>query len=187
MHDNLVILRGICLLYSDYFVEHHDPGLMMASCGGALYEFPFDTLEDYRRTRKRADKRVTGREIWEIIGGCSSGFSYHQKKNVQHNEVRTSNIYIDNTGRIKIADPGIKGLDSNYDLFCKQVPGVYLSPNELRSLKEGEKLPNHNCYKSDVFVMGLVLLELANLETQDDLYSRSKISLKERVLENRVA
>lgn len=128
-----------------------------------MYEFPFDTLEDYRRARSRAKKQVTVRELWEILTGCCSGFSYLQMKNIQHNSVRSSNIYIDNTGRIKIADPEIKGLDSNYELFEKQIPGVYLSPNELLSLKHGEKMPNHNCYRSDVFAMGVVLLELANL------------------------
>ena len=159
---------------------------MMTSSGGALYEFPFDTLEDYRRARNRASKSVTGRELWEIIIGCSSGFNYLQSRNIQHNGVRSSNIYIDNTGRIKIADPEVKALDSNYDMFDKQIPGVYLSPNQLLSLKGGEKIPHHNCYKSDVFAMGLMLLELANLETQDDIYSCSKFLLKEQVLKRRL-
>lgn len=110
---------------------------MMTASGGALYEFPFDSLEDYRKARSRAAKKVTEREMWEIIIGCSRGFGYLQSKSIQHSGVRANSIYIETTGRIKIADPEVKGLESNYDLFVRQVQGIYLSPNEIQSLREG--------------------------------------------------
>jgi hypothetical protein len=48
------------------------------------------------------------------------------------------------------------------------------------------KVPVHNSYKSDVFSLGLVVLEMACLQTQDDLYNTSKFTLKEGLLMGRL-
>lgn len=63
---------------------------------------------------------------------------------------------------------------------------MYLSPNELRSLREEDNVPIHNPYKSDVFAMGVIMLELINLQLQDDLYIKSKLLIHETLLSQRI-
>jgi serine/threonine protein kinase len=141
----------------DYFVENLHTVPPSSVCG-ALYEFPFDSLEDFRQVRTHALTLLNEKELSDILIGSAAGLGYLQFRNVQHGGVRSNNIYFERISRIKVACPTVKELESNYDLFKEKSSGAYLSPNELRSLKEGLKVPIHNSYKSDVFALGLVIL-----------------------------
>lgn len=46
---------------------------------------------------------------------------------------------------------------------------LYLSPRELEALKHRPLRPNHDPYKSDVFSLGVVLIDLALLANQKDI------------------
>lgn len=48
-------------------------------------------------------------------------------------------------------------------------------------------MPNHNPFKSDVFVMGMIVLELGLLEYQDEVYNRSKFIVNEHLLTKKLA
>lgn len=45
----------------------------------------------------------------------------------------------------------------------------------------------HNSYKSDVFAMGAVMLELAFLEVQNELYNRNRATLNESFLTDQLS
>lgn len=56
---------------------------------------------------------------------------------MQHESVRASNLYVEESGTIKIADPFSKQLPTNYELYRqgRGTAGIYLSPSELRSYR----------------------------------------------------
>jgi hypothetical protein len=125
----------VCTLLSVDYLVYNGQTVVLSSICGALYEFPFDSLENFRQVRIRAAKLLTQKELWEILTGSSAGLGYLQSRNIQHGSVRSGNIYVEHTGRIKVAFPTVKELESNYEQFEERSPGVYISPNELRSLK----------------------------------------------------
>jgi len=71
------------------------------------------------------------------VASCILGFGYLQRNYVQHESVRASNLYVEESGTIKIADPFSKQLPTNYELYRqgRGTAGIYLSPAELRSYR----------------------------------------------------
>lgn len=60
-----------------------------------------------------------------------------------------------------VSDPYCTGLQTNYEALLnkRNTPHIYLSPEQCRALSEEKIAPNNiNAYKSDVFVMGMIML-----------------------------
>ena len=55
---------------------------------------------------------------------------------------------------------------------------IYLSPDLIKSLGKDLMQPLHNPYKSDIFTLGMIVLQMATLENCDDCYDFSNFSLK---------
>lgn len=67
-------------------------------------------------------------------------------------------------GFVKIADHGLINADhSNYFKTYYGREQTFLSPNQIASLKNRETKPKHDSWKSDVYGLGMTLLEAATL------------------------
>lgn len=60
-----------------------------------------------------------------------------------------------------MSDPFTSLYPSNFDRINtnRKTKSVYISPEQCESLKNQRPIPNRNPYKSDVFILGLILLE----------------------------
>ena len=102
-------------------------------CGNALYislliEYPFESLlyeSAQRLSQSQASKKVsTGRqsvlyfqehELWSILYSCALGLQTLYRNDMPHESISKSVIFIDKDGVVKIGDPILLGVRTNYD------------------------------------------------------------------------
>lgn len=79
-------------------------------------------------------------------------------------DIRPKNIYLDQNGAVKIADFTL--IPDNRNGFFTTMMGkdrAYLSPLLINAIKNKENRPENDKFKSDVFSLGMTLLESATL------------------------
>ena len=83
-----------------------------------------------------------------------------------HESLTTDQIYIDTDGIIKVADSLLVNGTKNYLCLMnedlKQEEVRYISP-ELRNLVDDNNFYQYEREKSDVFILGMIILEVSNL------------------------
>lgn len=143
-----------------------------------LCEYPQRTLDDETCERHLQKRRYNEKELWTILASCILGMAHLQRNRISHEAVRSSQIFVENTGLIKIADPYISGTVSNWEVMANRgkIGHIYLSPELCAQLNNGSTdmnrlLSNIDIFKSDVFSLGMVMLETGLLEYQDDCYA----------------
>lgn len=112
--------------------------------------------------------------MWSILGGAISGLAFLQKNNIQHQNVRLSTVYISKMGMIKISD---QQLQQQMNIFASIITSptnapknCYLSPKLVQALQDNNWHPQHNVYKSDIFSLGMTIIQTALLESLDSCY-----------------
>ena len=90
------------------------------------------------------------------------GLNYLHENKIIHRDIKTSNIFINSEGRVKLADFGIaKVIDSTMKTFTEAMGTPrYLSPEVCSNLQP--------TFKSDVWAVGCVLYELCCLKPAFD-------------------
>lgn len=83
--------------------------------------------------------------------------------------MRSNTILISSEGIIKVYDPITTGCQNNYDTLIakRSTPHIYLSPELAESLQLETGQPHNQGYKSDIWAMGMIILEAGLLKYQD--------------------
>ena len=116
---------------------------------------------EHRRSKKNPYKES---ELISIISQLIKTFAELQRHNISHRDIKPQNILLFSDGSFRIGDFGeAKALKKNSNDTIKQTirgTELYMSPVLFKALKEkqNEKYTEHNCYKSDVFSLGLCLI-----------------------------
>jgi serine/threonine protein kinase len=120
-----------------------------------------------KEIRSNIDKKIYYKEIdlISIIKQLIGAFSFLQKKNIVHRDIKPQNVLIFKGNKYKLADFGESKEISNinYSLLNGSLRGteLYMSPLLLNGLRNGQIDVKHNLYKSDVYSFGLCLLYAA--------------------------
>lgn len=81
-------------------------------------------------------------------------------------------------GSIQIADPFCSAEGTNYEILLdnKHIGHLYPSPEMCQALSERYESPprNFNFFRSDVFTVGMIILEVGLFQSQDDCYYSNK-------------
>lgn len=56
-----------------------------------------------------------------------------------------------------------------------QIKGIYLSPQQLQSLKQGRPHPKHNSKKSDVFALGFMMMDIIFQEDLSQMFCYERL------------
>lgn len=116
--------------------------------------------------------------------------AYLQKTGMPHESLRSCQILLENEGQVKLADPFCSIGGINYDVLYDNVNTslVYPSPENCAALEQGCSTPisTINQYKSDVFTLGMILLEIGLLQSQDDCYSQNKRTINWQRIQNNI-
>ncbi|KRX07582.1 Protein kinase-like domain [Pseudocohnilembus persalinus] len=113
-------------------------------------------------------------ELFTILKSVLEGLKFLKEHNINHNCLKLDRIFQSGPQHYKIADPAL----FNNQPFYSQIyfdreystSGLYLSPNELLALRKGEEHPIHNKEKTDVFMLGMIMLQIASLSNVDSCY-----------------
>ena len=138
-----------------------------------------------KEIRSHIDKKIYYEEIEliSIIKQLIGAFSFLQKNNIVHRDIKPQNILIFKDNKYKLADFGESKEISNinYSLLNGSLRGteLYMSPLLLNGLRNGQIDVKHNLYKSDVFSFGLCLLYAATSCYQNLYDIRKFVNMKE--------
>lgn len=131
-------------------------------------ELPFKTIKEDIKERLASSpvKFFTEDELWSILYSCCHAMYSLYINKFSHESLTTDQIYIDTDGIIKVADSLLVNGTKNYlclmneDLMQEDVR--YISP-ELRNLVDDNNFYQYEKEKSDVFILGMIILEISNL------------------------
>ncbi|EAR83331.2 kinase domain protein (macronuclear) [Tetrahymena thermophila SB210] len=123
--------------------------------------------------------RFQEKEFTYILKSLISGLCYLQMQNRTHQCLRSSSIFIARDGTIKLTDPHLFNQSSLYTYIYKgqSVSGAYLSPLLVSNVEYSVVKPEHNEYKSDVFTLAVIMLEIAYLNKLDNYFDYTEYCL----------
>lgn len=131
-------------------------------------------------------------ELWEIMKTLICALSFAEKKGISHRDVKPQNIFV--TGNIvKIGDFGsaasnLRPLSERWSLHGSP---FYLAPElkhvYLRQIQSGPISEPYNPFKSDVYSLGLVLIEMANLDPPRALLAINELPAATSTIVNALA
>ena len=133
-----------------------------------------ESLEESLKKRRESKTPFTEKEILKHFYSLVSGLEYLHKKKISHNNMKTSNIMINDKGDIKIADVGIKSGD--------YLQGKMTAP-ELFGKKDSD-CQDQDLYKADMWGLGLIMIEMALLESNLIDPSLPREDLESKILES---
>jgi serine/threonine protein kinase len=172
LHSQLKEFPKAALLYDSFIYESkksYKLVLIMENCEkGDLQHLIFQMRQNKEKFSLEA--------LWRDFQELATLFRQLQRINLCHRDIKPENIFITNRMQLKLGDFG----ESKYiiDTGSLTIRGTYkyLSP-KLREAylihkQSGEQRfkANHNAFKSDVFSLGLVFLEMILVKEIDDLY-----------------
>ncbi|EJT97249.1 kinase-like protein [Dacryopinax primogenitus] len=143
-HPHIVVFHGAYLSANDSLIN-----VLMEYCEGGSLEAVRDRM---REERARMSEKV----IAKIAEGCLKGLQYLKSKNIIHRDIKPSNILLTVAGVPKLIDFGVSGelVDSYAGTFTGT--SYYMAPERIQGAKYS--------VKSDVWSLGLTLMELARSE-----------------------
>ena len=121
----------------------------------------------------RSGNRLKEEELREVVSCCLLGLSYLHNRNVMHRDIKPDNLFISESGVIKLGDFGLAvQLEHSYsrrNIVCGT--SIYMGPEVYG---EGAEL------KSDVWALGMSVIEMA--ESKNPFASCTSAQVMNRVM-----
>ena len=108
------------------------------------------------------NRLIPENDIWNLFIQLCYGLEYLHSKKIIHRDIKSQNVFLTKKGEVKLGDFGISKILKNTNEFAKTSLGTpfFLSPEICQG-----KAYNH---KSDVWMLGCVLYEMAALKKPFD-------------------
>ena len=146
-----------------------------------LMEAAISDWESEIISRKKNKKYYKEEELLYILSNLITTLSYLQQRNISHRDLKPQNILYFGNNEYKICDFGeakyswnknnkLKNEEINltFDDSQQTIRGteLYMSPILFKAMKyKPNSLTSYNCFKSDVFSLGLCFLHASSLDT----------------------
>eukprot|EP00499_Haloplacidia_sp_CaronLabIsolate_P012536 CAMPEP_0196782142 /NCGR_PEP_ID=MMETSP1104-20130614/10795_1 /TAXON_ID=33652 /ORGANISM="Cafeteria sp., Strain Caron Lab Isolate" /LENGTH=348 /DNA_ID=CAMNT_0042152373 /DNA_START=21 /DNA_END=1067 /DNA_ORIENTATION=+ len=142
-----ILLDSNCLSLVGFYGAYFREGTISI----ALEFMNRGSMEKYRG---RLPERMLANATYQMLWGL--GYLKHSKR--VHRDIKPQNILMNSEGRVKLSDFGISRNLENSIGTCATYVGTfkYMSPERIRG--------HHYSYSSDIWSLGLVLVELATGE-----------------------
>lgn len=151
------------------------------------FEFINSDLATLIRKKRLRNEYFKETEILNFVSDAIKICSFFQKKQISLRNLKSRSFLFDVNGVYKILDPFFFVNQSNFSNFLvsderNEKKFTYVSPEELDSLKFGVNDKLHDSFKSDVFILGIVVLEMSQLKSCDQFYDMNIYELNKNLL-----
>lgn len=159
-----------------------------------LFEYLKRDLCSVIRSKRVQNKVFSNEELLKFIRDAVGALAFLQAKGIALGGLRSSMIFTDNEENYRFLDLETFNLQNNISYFTRNLDnfkenynsamtsGVYLSPEQLDMLKKREFKRDVNRFKTDVFVLGMLVLEMVNLKALDNVYEYQNFNIKTKTL-----
>ena len=110
--------------------------------------------------------------------------AYLENKGWEHHDIYPTNIYYVD-GIFKLAHP--RFVQTSYQLTIDRKRFSFLSPELIIALRdEEEEIDLQHLYKSDVFSLGMTLLEFCSLKPSCEVYDQDNYDIIDSLIQERL-
>ncbi|CAD8165162.1 unnamed protein product [Paramecium pentaurelia] len=130
-----------------------------------LFEYPQNNLERVQT--------INEIQLIEYLKQAISGLACMQRNQISHNTLQLRYLFLMN-GIVKVSDPQYFQQNTNYVQILQNpncLESIYLSPTLVNTIRTNNWWPKHNQYKSDLFTLGMLFLQLALNQVINDCYN----------------
>ena len=170
-----------------------------------LYEYFPHTLKAEIIERKINKQHFTENQLLNIIDCILSALIFFKNNNIRHENINPCNIFLNNdkylindikflmensnnvnkqqenfTNPVKVKTKKINKLKEVFFFDNKIEEILYFSPEKLKKIKKKNLAIFYDYQKSDVFSLGIVLLEIASLTNITDCYNLENLTINEK-------
>lgn len=133
-------------------------------------------------------------EIWYILEAIMNVEKKMLERMRVHGDIRSVGIFISDDGNqwlidligvAKFVDTNLTGYKQN--AYVKTLLGVSkcpLAPEQLKSLQAGDNNPKHDSQSTEAWAIGLVMLNMGNLSSDEVIYNRRDFIVDKRGLDH---
>ncbi|CAD8133582.1 unnamed protein product [Paramecium pentaurelia] len=149
-----------------------------------VFEYIPQTLKDALEQRKQAGAYYGEQEILQMLNGAIDGLAKLQEFKIAHQNLRVQTLSYQN-GIIKVSDIPLLANITSFAAVLQDYgdasQGNYLSPILTKAVYESNHMPQHNLFKSDVYTLGMIFLQVCLLQPQDNCYDyfEGKINMQQ--------
>jgi serine/threonine protein kinase len=150
-----------------------------------FYEYSEKTLKREIIDRKNSESSVgsfSAKEMTYLLYQMVSANAHLQERQQYHGDISPSTIYVDTSGNFRLAFRCNEQMTAERAQIDKSFRGepLYLSPTLYAGVRERNlEKARHNPQKSDIFALGLTLLEAGLLKSVQGIYEgRSTVDSK---------
>lgn len=175
-HGSLLNMIG----YSSYENSESDNKFFRVR---GYYEYIENNLMEEIQQRKASGRSFSAAELRSLFVSFIDALAFLQNKKMVHGDVRPIYITYDETkSEFKLADRlGDPSSPNQVQIHNMQgAKMLYMSNSlyeKLSMYTGGELKVRHNPYKSDIFSLGLVVVETGIMESVQDIYEQSPCSV----------
>ncbi|KRW98280.1 Protein kinase-like domain [Pseudocohnilembus persalinus] len=152
-----------------------------------LYYQYYDLDLEYEiKKRSKEQAHFTEKEVLYILDSLINVCAYMQNNNIYHGDLRPQNILLSSNGKVKIGDHLL--LNNYRNNYLKALLAgdeeVYISPELMNYLKHKDQDPDYNEFKSDVWSLGMTMLEICTLNPSIQCYDYESFNISFQVIQN---
>ena len=139
---------------------------------------------------RKPNKLLSDNDMRSFFRDMINVLSFLQENNISHGDIESSTVFFDeNQETFKIYDHELlAGTNSGFGLTRQQMKWSYLAPELMIAFAYQPNLVylEGRFFKSDVFSLGMVFLEVGCLKDSLDLYDFQKIIINKQMLNERL-
>ena len=146
-----------------------------------------NSIEKLKTDDVSSKERLKTPEFLYIIAAVIQTLQKLEEFNIFHGNIRPETILLDEEGIIKLTDSKFMLKESSYQSYLfGQYDRFYLCPSMLQQLKFLNTNPKINYQKSNVFCLGLTVLESMTLCDINLIYDMSEYQILKKKLEDNI-
>jgi len=145
------------------------------------------TLENELQERQKENTFYTEGELLLIADSLISGLSFFQAQGFSHDDIRPSNIFVQEK-TYKLTDPFLNAQRDSNGLTFAIINGIKtpLAPELISQVPKGQFEITCDRNTADVYSLGVTLLSLGTLSSHEDLYDHKEGTIDKTLLEGRI-